>query len=375
VTNGLNRRTFLGAAAVGGLTMATGVPAQAAGRNVSTVYIGSFTSWGPPVGPGFVVGTADSATGTLKLTGGVSGIVDPSWFAYSRDGRILYSTIESAAGQVSSFTITDPQKPVPLNSQPTNGAAPTHISVHPSGRYLLSANYSSGSVSVNSLRADGKIGPVTHVVKHVGENRDPHAHQIVTDPSGRWIIAVDLGADSVYVYSLDLATGKLKQNQQLKLPVGAGPRHLAFHPNGRYAYILGELRSEVTVAAWDPATGKLTAGQVISTLGDAKPPENYPAEIQISPDGRFVYASNRGHDSLATFVVGEQGKTLGFVNTTPTGGTWPRHFTIDPTCRWVYVANQRTGTINWLPRDPGTGKLSASAGSVRVDNVGIVSFR
>lgn len=375
MTSNLNRRTFMGAAAVGGLALAAGVPAHAAGRNVSTVYIGSFNGWGPPVGPGLVVGTADSATGAIKLTGGVPGIDDPSWFAYSRDGRILYSTIERDPGRVSSFSITDPQKPVPLNSQPTNGAAPTHITVHPSGRYLLSANYSSGSVSVNSLLADGKIGPIKDVVTHVGENRQAHAHQIVTDPSGRWIIAVDLGADSVYVYSLDLATGKLKQNQQLKLPVGVGPRHLAFHPNGRYAYILGELQSVVTVAAWDPATGKLTAGQVISTLGDAKPPENFPAEIQISPDGRFVYASNRGHDSIATFVVGDHGKRLGFVNTTLTGGTWPRHFTIDPSCRWVYVANQRTGTINWLPRDPGTGRLSASAGSVAVANVGIVSFR
>ncbi|RSM86027.1 3-carboxymuconate cyclase [Kibdelosporangium aridum] len=369
--NSLNRRAFLGAAGVGGLMLATGVPASAHGRAVSTVYIGSFTSWGPPVGPGFSVGTVDSVSGKLTLTGGVPGIVDPSWFTYSRDGRVLYSTIESDPGKITAYTIVDPQRPKVLNSVNVGGAHPTHISIH--GKYILSANYGSGSVSVLSLQADGRVGAVTDVVKHTGE-RAPHAHEVVTDPSGRWIIAVDLGADSVYVYSLDTA-GKLKLNQQLKLPAGLGPRHLAFHPNGRYAYILGELRSEVTVAAWDAAAGKFTPGQVISTLGDAKPPENYPGEIEVSPDGRFVYASNRGHDSLATFVVGEQGKSLSFVSTTPTGGVWPRHFTLHPAGNWVYVSNQRSGTINWLPRDPGTGKLGTSAGSVQVNNVGIVSFK
>jgi 6-phosphogluconolactonase len=373
VAKDLTRRTVLGAAGVGGLLLATGVPASAYGRAVCTVYIGSFTSWGPPVGPGFQVGTADSATGRLTVTGGVPGIVDPSWFTYSRDSRVLYSTIESDPGKVTAFTVTDPQKPRVLNSAPVKGAAPTHISLH--GRYLLAANYSSGSVSVLSLQGDGRVGTVVDVAQHTGDTRDPHAHQVVTDPSGRWIVAVDLGADSVYVYSLDTATGKLKQNQQLKLPAGLGPRHLAFHPNGRHAYILGELRSEVTVAAWDPAAGRFTAGQVISTLGDAEPPENHPAEIQISPDGRFVYSSNRGHESIATFVVGEHGKRLSFVNTTPSGGSWPRHFTLGPTGRWVYVSNQRAGTINWLPRDPATGKLGTSAGSVAVDNVGIVSFK
>ncbi|MCE7001839.1 lactonase family protein [Kibdelosporangium philippinense] len=370
--NSLNRRAFLGAAGVGGLMLATGVPASAQGRAVSTVYIGSFTSWGTPPGPGFVVGSADSVSGKLTLTGGVSGIVDPSWFAYSLDGRILYSTNESATGKVTAFSLADPLRPRVLNSANVNGAGPTHVSLH--GKHLLTANYSSGSVSVLSLLADGKVGAVTDVVKHTGGSRNSHAHQVVTDPSGRWIVVVDLGTDSVYVYSIDTA-GKLKLNQQLVLPSGLGPRHLTFHPNGKFAYILGELRSEVTVAAWDATAGKFTPGQVISTLGGAKPPENYPGEIQISPDGRFVYASNRGHDSLATFVVGEQGKSLAFVSTTPTGGTWPRHFTLGPGGNWVYVANQNSHTINWLPRDPGTGKLGTSAGSVKVNSVGIVSFK
>jgi 6-phosphogluconolactonase len=368
----MNRRLFLGATGAGALALATGVPAAAERRAVSTVYIGSFTSWGPPVGPGLQAGTADSTTGRLSITGGAPGIVDPSWFTYSPDGRILYSTIESDPGKVKAFNITDPQRPRVLNTAEVKGAAPTHISLH--GPHLLAANYGSGSVSVLSLQSDGRVGTVTDVVEHTGASRDAHAHQVVTDPSGKWILSVDLGADSVYVYSLDLA-GKLKLNQQLKLPEGLGPRHLVFHPAGNYAYVVGELRSEVTVLAWDSAAGRLTAGQVISTLGGATPPENFPGEIQISPDGRFVYASNRGHNSIATFAVAEQGKGLTFLNTTPSGGSWPRHFTLDPTGRWVYVSNQRANTVNWLPRDPSTGKLDTSAGSVAVNNVGIVSFK
>ncbi|ONI71055.1 hypothetical protein ALI144C_51855 [Actinosynnema sp. ALI-1.44] len=367
----LNRRRFLGAAGVGGLMVATGIPASAQGRLVSTVYIGSYTSWGNPPGPGFQVGTVDSATGKLTITSGVSGIPDPSWFAYSRDGRVVYTTIETNPGKVTALSIADPQRPRVLNSVNVNGAGPTHATVH--GKYLLTANYTSGSVSVLSLQADGKVGRVTDVVTHTG-SRAAHAHQVVSDPSGRWIVAVDLGTDSVYVYGIDNA-GKLKLNQQLPLAAGLGPRHLTFHPNGRFAYVLGELRSEVTVLAWDAAAGKFTAGQVISTLGGATPPENYPGEIQISPDGRFVYATNRGHDSLAQFTVCETGKTLTFVSTTPTGGSWPRHFTFDPAGTRVYVSNQRAGTINVLPRDPRTGTLGGSAVTAKVNNVGIVSFK
>lgn len=351
--------------------LATGVPAAAHGRTVSTVYIGSYTSWGNPPGPGFQVGTVDSVTGKLTITGRVSGIVDPSWFAYSRDGRVLYTTIETNPGKVTALSITDPQRPRVLNSVSVNGAGSTHATVH--GQFLLTANYSSGDVSVVSLRADGRVGSVTDVVKHTG-SRAAHAHQVLSDPSGRWITAVDLGTDSVYVYSIDQA-GKLKLNQQLKLPDGLGPRHLAFHPNGQYAYVLAELRSELTVLAWDAAAGKFTAGQVISTLGGATPPENYPGEVQISRDGRFVYATNRGHDSLALFSVGESGRRLEFVSTTPTGGSWPRHFTFDPAETRVYVSNQRAGTVNVLARDPRTGTLGGSVATAKVNNVGIVSFK
>jgi 6-phosphogluconolactonase (cycloisomerase 2 family) len=373
--NGLARREFLGA--IGALGGAMLIPrTQAAAKEPFTVYLGSFSTWGNPRGRGLEIGIADPATGQLTITGTVSGVPDASFLAVSPSRRILYAVNElKPQGRVTALDIgTDPRRPSVLNTQPAGGGGPTHLSVHPSGRYLLTANYTDGTVVVHSLLPDGRIGPVTDVARHEGETRPARAHQVVLDPSGRWVVAVDLGADSLYIYKLDLAAGRLSLNHRLKLPAGAGPRHLAFHPDGRYAYILGELRSEITVAAWDAAAGRFTPGQVIGTLGEAAPPRNLPAEIQVSPDGRFVYASNRGHNSIAMFSTGAAGGRLVFDSTTPTGGAWPRHFTLDPTGRWLYVANQTSNAVTWLPRDPGTGRLGAAAGSAAANGVGMVLF-
>lgn len=358
------RRLFLGLAAAGTGALMAGGSAAAHHREL-TVYLGSYTSGDRP-GAGMQRAVADPATGRLTVAGTVPEVPEASWFAFSADRRILYVTNELSEGAV---TAVDAARGTILTRQPTHGSAPTHTSVH--GRFLLTANYGSGSVVVHRLGEDGLIGEVTDVRTHDGP--EPHAHQVLPDPSGRWVVAVDLGADAVYVYRLDQKTGKLHPHHRLRMPGGYGPRHLAFHPDGRRAYILGELRSEITVAEWHPATGRFTAGQVISTLGDAQPPENYPAEIVVSPDGRYVYASNRGHDSIATFDVTANGD-LAFAGTTPCGGSWPRHLTIDPTGRWVYVANQRQHTVAWLPRDPRTGRLTAPAGSTAVDSVCFVLF-
>lgn len=348
-----------------GLTL--GKTAGAAGAaEESTVYIGSFTP-----GRGLETGVVDDGTGELTVTGVVDGVPDASFLAFSPDGRFLYTTNEVTEGTV---TALDRADLTVLNRQPTRGAAPTHLSVHPTGQFLLTANYTDGTVVVHPLAADGTIGESTDLVQHVGTDRDPHAHQILTDPSGQWVLAVDLGADSVFVYALDVDTGTLAQHQQLTLPAGAGPRHLAFHPDGRYAYVLGELRAEITVAAWDPAAGTLVPGQVLPTVPPDTPEPNFPAEIATTSDGRFVYASNRGEDSIATFQVHDAGERLEFQGTTPTGGAWPRHFTLSPDERRVYVSNQNSNTVTWLPRDPDTGQLSPSAGSTPVTAVGITLF-
>lgn len=377
----IGRRRFLGAvgglgvAGVGSVVLGGTVGASTRGR-ASTVYIGTFSSFGDPPGTGLQVGQVDRLTGALSVTRHVDGVPDASWFAFSLDRRTLYSTNELVPdGAVTALDITDERRPVIRNAQPTHGAGPTHISVHPSGRFLFAANYTDGTVAVLRLRPDGSLGEFTDLVRHIGTDREPHAHQVLTDPSGRWVVAVDLGADSVFVYRLNLAGGKLALHQQLHLPVGAGPRHLAFHPRGQFAYILGELRSEITVAAWDPARGRLTPGQVIPTVGPNAPSPNFPAEIAVSRDGRFAYASNRGENSIATFTVLDSGRRLALTASTPTGGDWPRHFTLSPDERWLYVANQRSNAITRLPRDPATGRLGPSAGSTTANTVGIVLFR
>jgi 6-phosphogluconolactonase (cycloisomerase 2 family) len=338
---------------------------------LSIGYIGSFSTWGAPAGRGLDVVTADEHSGALTLAGTVPGVPDASFLTYSLNRRILYAANElTPHGTVTALDLGDPAHPEVLNTRPSGGAGPTHLSVHTSGRYLLTANHGGGSVAVHPIEPDGRLCDPTDVVRHqdIEPGSEPHAHQVLTDPSGRWVLAVDLGTDSVQVYRLDLATGRLRLRERLRLPDGTGPRHLAFHSHGRFAYLLGELRPEITVASWDPAGGVLNLGQVLPTAA----PGNFPAEIAVSRDGRFVYVSNRGDNTIATFTVSDAGARLTAAGSTPTGGDWPRHFTLSPDERWVYVANQRSGTVTRLPRDPATGQLGRAQDPLPVGNVGIV---
>jgi 6-phosphogluconolactonase len=296
----------------------------------------------------------------------VPGVPDASWLALSHDRRLLYATNEQ--DPIGSVTALDRAHSVVLNQQSTQGDTPTHLSVHPSGRYLLTANYGSGSVAVFPLAADGRIEPLSDLVQHAGAQ--PHAHQIITDPTGRWVLAVDLGNESVYVYQLE--AGKLRQHQQLVVATGTGPRHLVFHPGGQHAYLVCENKSQVIVCAWDALRGELSAGQIISTVEPGAVTPNFPGEGVVSPDGRSLYVTNRGDDSIAVFAV--HGATLALVGTVKCGGDWPRHAVLDPTGRHLYVSNQRSGTVTWLPRDPGTGMLSPAAGHAAATAVAMVLF-
>ncbi|MGW4060704.1 lactonase family protein [Amycolatopsis sp. NPDC004747] len=370
---GLSRRTFLGAAAGAGAATVLGSSLASAATTPKgcfaggTVYIGSYTSGA--TGHGLDVTTRSGAA--LNPVRTVPGITDTSWFDRSADGKTLYVTNEGdPAGYVSALDIADPAKPKLLNKVSSKGGAPTHLSVHSSGKYVLAANYSSGSVVVLPILAGGKLGAATDLVTHHGAERDAHAHQVVNDPTGRWVLAVDLGADSVYVYGF--AAGKLSLHQQLKLPSGAGPRHLAFDRTGKFAYILGELRAEVTVASWDAAAGKLKALSVVPAVPAGSTGDQFPGEIHVSNDGKFVYATVRGPNTLATFSA--SGATLKLVSSVPTGGNWPRHVALDPSESWFYVSNQRSGTVTWLPRDPATGLPGAPAGQLAVGSVNSVYF-
>jgi 6-phosphogluconolactonase (cycloisomerase 2 family) len=246
--------------------------------------------------------------------------------------------------------------------------------VHPSGRYLLAANYGSGSITVLPLDSDGGIGPVADLQQHSDQGGAPHAHQVLADPSGDWVLAVDLGNESVYVYRLDLETGTLRQHAKAVLVPGSGPRHLLWHPDGRYAYLLCENSSQVIVCAWDAGQGLLTIGEILATVPPEAVSPNHPSGGAVSGDGRFLYVANRGDNSVATFAIQGDGAELALRDTTPTGGDWPRDITLDPAETLLYVANQRSGTVTWLPRDPATGALSPAAGSVPVESVAVVMF-
>ncbi|MET7997777.1 lactonase family protein [Amycolatopsis sp. NPDC005232] len=377
---GLSRRTFLGAAGAAGLgtvlstQLASAAPAGCPRDAATTAYVGSYTST-PPAGHGLDVTGRTGTAPALTPERTVAGVPDASWFDRSRDGRTLYVTNEGDPnGAISALDVTTATSPRLLNSVSSKGSAPTHLSVHSSQKYVLAANYGSGSVVVLPILAGGKLGPATDVQQHTGAERDAHAHQVVNDPTGQWVLSVDLGADSVYVYSLDTGSGKLALHQQVKLPSGAGPRHLTFHPNGRHAYLAQELRPEITVLSWDAAAGKLTPLTVVPAVPAGSTGDLFPGEIAVSKDAKFVYATVRGPNTIATFSVSGGGTTLTLVSGVDTGGNWPRHLALSPDERWFYVSNQRSGTVTWLPRDPATGLPGAVAGSLAVPSVNSVFF-
>ncbi|MDT8915082.1 lactonase family protein [Amycolatopsis sp. PS_44_ISF1] len=378
--SGLSRRTFLGAAGGAGLATALGPQFADAATALcrpsagTTAYVGSYTS-SPPAGHGLDVVTRAGSVPALTPVRTVPGVPDASWFDRSRDGRTLYVTDEGdPTGSVSALDISTVTSPKLLGRTSSKGSAPTHLCVHSSQEFVLAANYGSGSVVVLPIQAGGGLGAATDLQQHVGAERAPHAHQVVNDPTGRWVLSVDLGADSVYVSTLDAATGKLALHQQITLPSGAGPRHLAFHPGGHYAYLAQELRPEVTVLSWDAAAGRLTPIAVVPAVPAGSSGDLFPGEIAVSKDGRFAYATVRGPNTIATFSVSGDDSGLTLVSSVDTGGNWPRHLALSPDETWFYVANQRSGTVTWLPRDASTGRPGAVAGSLAVPSVNSVFF-
>ncbi|NHD16825.1 MULTISPECIES: lactonase family protein [unclassified Actinopolyspora] len=371
-----NRRAFLTAlGAVGATTALTGTSSARPAGHRSPVYLGSF-SWTDPPGEGFQVFARDISSGALRPESTIDGVPDASWLAFSPRRRVLYTTNELAPnGAITALDLDDPWQPRILNTRSSEGASPTHLSVHPTGRFLLTANYTDGTVVVHRLNDDGGVGEPTDLAEHSSGHRAPKAHQVLPDPTGRWTISVDLGADAVHTYHLDTVTGKLRLNQRLPIRAGNGPRHLEFHPAGRYAYLVNELASTVTVLEWHATAGEFA---VLSTL-DTRPPgargENVPAEIVVDRAGRFCYLTNRGDDTVAVFTIEARGARLRLSETVPTGGAWPRHCTLDRSQRWLYVANQNSGTVTRLPRHPGTGRVGPVAGSVAAPGAVMLALR
>lgn len=371
------RRRFLGVAggALGVSAAVTGGLLRAAPAHAATgtrAYVGCYTTQGS--GRGIGIAAVDSGTGVLTVQSTLN-VADPSYLALSRDGRFLYAVDEGAA--TGSATAVDLREPRILNTVAVHGDGPTHLCVTPDGRYVLTANYGSGSISVLSVNADGSLGAVTDVVQHTGtgppdsdRTPGPHTHQVLVDPSGRWVLAVDLGVDAVYVYRL--ADGKLQQHAQVTMTPGSGPRHLSFHPDGRRAYLANEVNSTVTVCDWRADTGDLRPGQSLPGDLNNAGPRNYPSEPVISRDGRLLYLANRGHDNIATFAIA--GDALVPLGTTPCGGVFPRDLTLSPDGRRLYSSNQKSNSVTWLDLDPMTGLPHPPSGKLDTGTATCVVF-
>jgi 6-phosphogluconolactonase len=314
----------------------------------------------------------DLASGKLTSVGVTEGIKNPSFLAIHPSGNYLYAVSEVAdadgkpGGAVTAFALNRKTGELKtLNHQSSEGAGPCHVSVDKTGKVALVANYGSGSIASLPIQGDGSLVKAATAIQHEGSSVNPsrqagpHAHSINVAPNNRFAVAADLGLDKVLIYRLDTAKGTLTANEPAfaKTPAGGGPRHFAFHPSGRFAFVCNEILSSVTAFSYDADKGVLTELQTISTLPE--PVErNSTAEIQVHPSGKFVYCSNRGHDSLAIFTVDEKTGKLTATGHQKTLGRTPRNFGIDPTGQYVIACNQATDNVAVFKVDQNSGKLT-----------------
>jgi len=296
----------------------------------------------------------------------------PSFLTLHPNGRFLYAVSELgndgvSQGYVYAFSIDKSTGKLHfINRQQSGGGGACHLVVNKSGKFLLVANYGSGSIADFPLKDDGSIGSLASKVQFDGSGpnakrqKGPHAHEVVLSADDRFLFVPDLGTDQVKIFRFEPTTGALTPNKPAFASVkpGAGPRHFAIAPHGGFAYVLDEMGSSVTVFKLDPSSGALAEVEAVSTLPDDNAKVNNSAEIQIDPAGSFLYASNRGHDSIAVLAIDRQSGKLSRVQIAPSGGATPRNFTIDPTGKHMLVANQDSNNIVLFDRDPKTGKLT-----------------
>lgn len=333
------------------------------------LYVGAYTSAGAE---GITLCKLTMATGALQKVSVTRNVAEPSFLTTDRQGRYLYAVNElgsfqgKASGAVSAFSIHPTTRALTLiNQQATRGGAPCHVSLDGQDKFVMVANYSGGNVTVFPVRSDGGLGTSTDMEQFSGSGphpnqASPHAHQITTDATNQYALAADLGSDKVRLFRFNGTAGTLTTattQAAFSTKPGAGPRHFAFHPNGRLVFVINELNSTLTTLAFSASAGTLTEVSTVSTLPSGYTGTSYCAEVRVSPDGRFVYGSNRGHNSLVVFAIGSTGG-LTLVQHISTQGAWPRDFILDPTGAYVLVANQNSNNVATFKRDATTGKLS-----------------
>jgi 6-phosphogluconolactonase len=352
------------------------------------VYIGTYTGG---KSKGIYVSRFDSTNGKLGTPELAAEAVSPSFLAIHPNRRFLYAANETGdfagkkSGAVSAFVLEpNSGKLTPLNQQPSGGDGPCHVAVDKTGKTLLVANYGSGSVEALPIKPDGSLDAPTSFIQHRGSSVDkqrqqaPHGHFITTDSANRFALACDLGLDKVVVYKFDPANSSLVANDPPSASVtpGSGPRHLAFHSGGRFAYVINEMKCTMTAFSYDPARGELKELQNLSTLpeGEAVKPNYSTAEVEAHRSGKFLYGSNRGHDSIVVFATDPATGKLSYVENISTQGRTPRSFGIDPTGNFLLAANQDSENVVVFRIDQNTGRLAATGTSIEVGKPVCVVF-
>ena len=410
-----SRREFLKQSAL--LATTTLLPSILSAKQMKTnrplvAYVGTFSSplrdvlptqvdLPPGNGRGIHIFEVDRETGAMKAKAIFEMGTSPSCLVINKDGTCLYSANEtdrvgsSKEGTVSAFSIDRFSGQLKLlNTIPSGGAGPTYVSIHPSGKFLFVANYFGGSVAVLPILDDGTLAAATDVKHDSGRigptratNAPPgsfafsghdrtHAHMILSDASGRFVLHADNGVDQIFLWKFDAQRGALISNDppSVSLPPGDGPRHFHFHPSGRWLYSIQEEGSTIVLFDFNASTGQINARQTISSLPTGFAGSNFTSEILVSADGRFVYAGNRLHDSVSVFAIGKSGE-LTFVADEPTRGNYPRSFNFDPTGKFLYVCNQRADNVTVFGVDRRSGKLRFTGHYTPVGNPSIIVFR
>ena len=343
--------------------------AQAA-DNKYIVYVGTYTG---ADSKGIYAYRFNAVTGEVNAIGLAAESESPSFLAAHANGKFLYAVNEidqfdgEKSGSISAFSIDRTNgKLTLLNRVSSRGGGPAHLSLDKTGKYVLVANYGGGSVAAFPIQDGGRLDPASSFVQHTGSSANPerqegpHAHEIVATDDNRFVLVPDLGLDKILIYRFDAAKGRLTPNNPAfaKTDPGAGPRHVALHPNGRFVYVVNEMQSTVTVFSYDAHAGSLGRIEQITTLPKDFTEENDTAEILTDAKGRLLYVSNRGRDSIAVFAIDPQKGTLTPLQDIATGGKTPRNFAIDPTGAWLFAANQESNNIMLFRIDGHTGRLS-----------------
>lgn len=347
-------------------------------------FIGSYAN---ADGPGVYACAYDTDSGRLALLDQTDGLTNPTFLAIREDARMVYALTEhkdadgARHGAAAALRFDPATGRLERHGEAvvTLPATTCHISLDRSGGHVLTSSYHGGMLSVSPLEADGSIGSDTEVIRHQGQSLLPvqsqaRVHSAVFSPDGRFVAVSDLGLDKVFVYAFDADTGRLTQTGETDIAPGSGPRHFVFHPSQPYGYGINELNSTITVYAFDAETGRLDVLQTVSTLPDGYEGDNACADIHLSPDGRFLYGSNRGPNSLAVYRVAPENGRLTLIQHAPTLGGHPRNFAVAPDGRFVLVANRDGNNIVTFSRDVDTGMLTPTGSELSVSKPVCIKF-